>query len=175
MKEWLARWLAGPGLGIGTPYTLSLGGMSRADVRRGPRFSSTAPGRHPHPLLHQISPPGLAALWRKRDQEPRGDGAGKLLKPGPTRRCGLWEVGRTKISCDGGRACSPGRRRTFLPSALLPHCPHLRVGPGLKSFPAPSHLGSCIRLHRAASPRGNLMEEGMGVPARGGRRVVGPT
>ncbi len=34
----------------------SLGGMSRTDVRWGPRFSSTAPGRDPHPLLHQISP-----------------------------------------------------------------------------------------------------------------------
>src|SRR6266851_3171637 len=42
----------------------SLGGMSRADVRWGPRFSSTAPGRDPHPLLHQISPwAGRAATY----------------------------------------------------------------------------------------------------------------
>ncbi len=64
----------------------SLGGMSRADVRWGPRFSSTAPGRHPHPLLHQISP--WAGRSVETNAEPRCDGAGKLFKPGPTRKCG---------------------------------------------------------------------------------------
>src|SRR5260370_16676288 len=33
-----------------------------------------------------------------------------------------------------------------------------------------SHLGTALVLPRVANPRGNLMGEGMGGPARGGRR-----
>jgi hypothetical protein len=41
----------------GNRYTVqrSLRGMSRTDVRWGPRFCSTAPGQDPPSLLHQIS------------------------------------------------------------------------------------------------------------------------
>ena len=51
-----------------------LRGLSRADVRWGPRFCSTAPCRIPRPLLHQIS------LWARHSvgtrAEPTRDGCG---------------------------------------------------------------------------------------------------
>jgi hypothetical protein len=68
------------------------------------------------------------------------------------------------------RARLPGRRRiSFRPP--LPHRPHLRVGAGFEKFSRTHRTSALLSSSpRAASPRGNLMEEGMGVPARGGRR-----
>ena len=55
-----------------------------------------------------------------------------LIQPSERVRCTDSDLGR-----------SPGRRRISL-RPPLPHRPHLRGGPGLKSFPAPSHLGSAF-------------------------------
>ena len=75
----------------------------------------------------------------------------RLIPPSERLQCTDSDLGRPS-----------GRRRISL-RPPLPHRPHLRVGPDLKSSPARIAPRLCIRLHRAASPRGNLMEEGMGV------------
>jgi len=68
-------------------------------------------------------------------------------------------------------ACRPPSH--FLPSAAS-HRPHLRVGPGLKSFPARHRTSALLSSSPERPATGNLMEEGMGVPARGGRRESWP-
>ena len=87
----------------------------------------------------------------------------RLIPPSERLRCTDSDLGRPS-----------GRRRISL-RPPLPHRPHLRVGPDLKSSAARIAPRLCIRLHRAASPRGNLMEGGWGCWAGRSTRIVGPT
>ena len=72
----------------------SLGGMSRADVSWGPRFSSTAPAQHPHPLLHQISP--WAGRSVEANAEPRCDACGRTFQIGPNTQVRTVRKRRTR-------------------------------------------------------------------------------
>ena len=65
----------------------------------------------------------------------------RLIPPSERLQCTDSDLGRPS-----------GRRRISL-RPPLPHRPHLRVGPDLKSSAARIAPRLCIRLHRAASPR----------------------
>ena len=80
-----------------------------------------------------------------------------------------------RLRCTDSDLGGPSGRPSHLLRPPLPHRPHLRVGPDLKSFAARIAPRLCIRLHRAASPRGNLMEGGWGCWAGRSTRIVGPT
>ena len=86
----------------------SLGGMSRADVRWGPRFSSTAPGRYPHPLLHQISP------WASRSGEDESRAEVRCVRENFSNRAqhagADGEEAADGRKCDGSRASGPGSK-----------------------------------------------------------------
>ena len=78
--------------------------MSRADVRWGPRFSSTAPGRDPHPLFHQISP------WAGRSGEDESRAEVRCVRENFSNRAqhagADGEEAAEGRKCDGG----PGER-----------------------------------------------------------------
>ena len=86
----------------------SLGGMSRAEVRWGPRFCSTAPAQHPHPLLHQISP------WAGRSGEDESRAEVRCVRRNFSNRAqhasADGEEAADRRKCDGGRASGPGSK-----------------------------------------------------------------
>jgi hypothetical protein len=94
----------------GNRYTVqrSLRGMSRTDVRWGPRLCSTAPGQDPPLLLHQIS------LWGRRSVETRAerrcDACGGMAEFFNRRgRAGAdGEGAAVEERCDGGPASGGG-------------------------------------------------------------------
>jgi len=70
-------------------------------------------------------------------------------------------------------------RGSHLTSVLLRHCIErgtvYRFPPERPLRRPPVARRLCSRLHRVAASRGNLMEEGMGVPAGGRSMRIGPS
>src|SRR5260370_10001791 len=64
------------------------------------------------------------------------------------------------VRCTDSHLRRPLERQRSSLRPPLPHRPHFACGPGLKSFPAPSHAShvepALVSTERPASPRGNL-------------------
>jgi hypothetical protein len=129
----------------------SLGGMSRADVRWGPRFSSTAPGRNPHPLLHQISP------WAGRSGEDESRAEVRCVRENFSNRAqhagADGEEAADGRKCDGGRASGPGSKSVHRKRSLGGMSrAEVRWGPRFSSTAPPSTpIPSSIRFPRGLS------------------------
>ena len=87
----------------------SLGGMSRADVRWGPRFSSTAPGRDPPSPPPSDFPVGWPLCGGECRAEVRR--CGETFQTGPTTQVRTVRKRRTEGSATAAGQAGPGRNR----------------------------------------------------------------
>ena len=144
----------------------------RPHLRVGPDLKSS-PRTHRTSALH--SPPPSGQPTGKSDEGGMGVLGGAVDENrGPQLTSALLIPPSERLQCTDSDLGRPSGRRRISLRPPLPHRPHLRVGPDLKSSPARIAPRLCIRLHRAASPRGNLMKGGWGCWAGRSTRIVGP-